>query len=64
MTSEQTPDHALETPGSYGDLFRPAPDADTAGPPQSAPDESEAAMTRLRAPFDAGPATTPSTVSG
>jgi hypothetical protein len=54
MTSEQTPDHAPETSGSYGDLFRSAPDADAAGPPQTVPDESEAAMTRLRAPFDAG----------
>lgn len=56
MTSEQTPDRARETPGSYADLFRPAPDTDASGPPQAAPDESEAAMTRLRAPFDAGPA--------
>jgi hypothetical protein len=54
MTSDQTPDHAVETPGSYGDLFRPAPETDASGPPQTAPDESEAAMTRLRTPFDAG----------
>ena len=55
MISEQTPDRARETPGSHGDLFRPASDTDTSDRPQAAPDESEAAMTRLRAPFDAGP---------
>jgi hypothetical protein len=55
MTSEHTPDHAREALESYGDLFRSAPDADTPGQPQTLPDESEAAMTRLRAPFDAGP---------
>lgn len=56
MTSEQTPDRAREAPRSYGDLFRSVPETDSSGPPQAAPDESEAAMTRLRTPFDAGPA--------
>lgn len=55
MTTEQTPYRAQEVPGSGADLFRPAPDADAAGPTQAAPDESEAAMKRLRTPFDAGP---------
>jgi hypothetical protein len=55
MTSRETPYRAPEASGSHGELFRPPPDADAAGPHQAAPDESEAAMTRLRAPFDAGP---------
>jgi hypothetical protein len=55
MTSEQTADRARETSGSYGDLFRSASEADAASKPQAAPDESEAAMTRLRAPFEVGP---------
>jgi hypothetical protein len=55
MTAEQAADRAREAPGSYADLFRSAPDADPTGPGLAAPDESEAAMTRLRAPFDAGP---------
>ncbi|MEH1125596.1 hypothetical protein [Micromonospora sp. CPCC 206061] len=57
MTSEETPDRIPKAFGSYGDLFQPEPepDSETSGPPRSVPDESEAAMTRLRAPFDVGP---------
>jgi len=62
MTSEDTPDRAPGGSGSYGDLFLPAPDADTSGSRRAegqlraAPDESEAAMGRLRTPFDVGAA--------
>ena len=59
MTSEDTTARAPGGSGSYRDLFLPAPDADTSGQRQAAePDESEAAMGRLRTPFDAGPADT------
>jgi hypothetical protein len=54
MTSEETPDHAPAASGSYGDLFLPAPDADTSEQRRVEPDESEAAMGRLRTPFDVG----------
>lgn len=50
MTAEATPG-----PASYRDLFLSAPDADTPGHSQAAPDEGEAAMGRLRTPFDVGP---------
>ncbi|BCB74822.1 hypothetical protein GCM10022251_53580 [Phytohabitans flavus] len=50
-----TPEPAIEAPASYGELFLAAPDADTSGQRQTLPDESEAAMERLRTPFDLGP---------
>jgi hypothetical protein len=55
MPSEATPDLAREASGSYEDLFLPAPDAEASGQRRAVPDESEAAMVRLRAPFDVGP---------
>ena len=55
MPSGATPEPAHETPVSYGELFLPAPATDTSGQRQAVPDESEAAMKRLRTPFDIGP---------
>ena len=55
MAAEPTPNPAPEASRSYGDLFLPAPSAEPAAPRQAAPDESKAAMVRLRAPFDIGP---------
>lgn len=55
MTREATPDPAPDAPASYGELFLSMPDADTSGQRQVAPDESEAAMGRLRSPFDVDP---------
>jgi hypothetical protein len=52
MTSATTPDSAPEAPGPHGDLFRSPPDAETTGQRRPVPDESEAAMVRLRTPFD------------
>jgi hypothetical protein len=55
MTSEETPDRTHGASRSYGDLFRPVPDAYTSTPRRTVPDKSEAAMMRLRAPFDVDP---------
>jgi hypothetical protein len=55
MTGEATPEGALEASATYRELFLPAPDADISAPSQAVPDESEAAMQRLRTPFDVGP---------
>ncbi|BCB83241.1 hypothetical protein Psuf_005540 [Phytohabitans suffuscus] len=55
MTGEATTEPTLEPPASYGELFLPAPDENTSGQRQAVPDESEAAMKRLRTPFDLGP---------
>jgi hypothetical protein len=54
MSAESTPEPALAAP-VYGELFLPVPDAGPSGPRQAVPDESEAAMGRLRTPFDVGP---------
>jgi hypothetical protein len=56
MSSEATPDTALDAPGIHGELFLSAHEAETSGQRQAVPDESEAAMGRLRTPFDVGPA--------
>jgi hypothetical protein len=50
MTAEATPE-----PARYRDLFLSVPEADPPGQSQAAPDEGEAAMGRLRTPFDVGP---------
>jgi hypothetical protein len=57
--TEPTPDPAREAAGSYGDIFLPVPIAETPAASKPVPDESEAAMTRLRAPFDVEPADVP-----
>jgi hypothetical protein len=54
MTGKATPEPALEAPAGDSELFRQAPHADTSGQRQAVPDESEAAMKRLRTPFDVG----------
>lgn len=55
MTGKATPEPALDAPATHGELFLSTPDAATSGQRQAVPDESEAAMSRLRKPFDVGP---------
>lgn len=52
MTREAKTDPDAEASGSYGDLFRAAANAEEPEPRLAVPDDSEAAMKRLRAPFD------------
>jgi hypothetical protein len=54
MTGEATLPHASGPPGPYGSSFLAVPEAETRQTPLPAPDESEAALSRLRAPFDIG----------
>ncbi|GAA4715411.1 hypothetical protein [Phytohabitans rumicis] len=55
MTHETTTDSDASAAVSYGGLFLPVPDVEKSEQGRAVPDDSEAAMTRLRAPFEIHP---------
>jgi hypothetical protein len=55
MTDETTRPHVSGPPRPQGSPFLAVPKAETPQPSLPPPDESEAALSRLRAPFDIGP---------